>query len=95
MCKSSCSLSTVLLGSVTSDMSKLILALIFLLICEAAKEKEEEKEQKEEQKEEQNEEEEEEEGWPRPKVVKALLVHLENIERNCSLTMRRERYPVK
>ena len=93
MCKSSCSLSTVLLGSVTSDMSKLILALIFLLICEAAKEQEVEEEQKEEQKE--VEEEEEEEGWPRPKVVKALLVHLENIERNCSLTMRRERYPVK
>ena len=93
MCKSSCSLSTVLLGSVTSDMSKLILAFIFLLICEAAKEKEE-KEQEEKEKEEE-EVEEEEEGWPRPKVVKALLVHLENIERNCSLTMRRERYPVK
>ena len=93
MCKSSCSLSTVLLGSVTSDMSKLLLALIFLLICEAAKEKEE-KEQEEKEKEEE-EVEEEEEGWPRPKVVKALLVHLENIERNCSLTMRRERYPVK
>ena len=90
MCKSSCSLSTVLLGSVTSDMSKLLLALIFLLICEAAKEQEVEKEQEEEE-----EVEEEEEGWPRPKVVKALLVHLENIERNCSLTMRRERYPVK
>ena len=41
------------------------------------------------------EEEEEDEGWPRLSVVKALLVHVHNTERNCSLTMLNQKYPVK
>ena len=39
-------------------------------------------------------EEEEDEGWSRPAVVKALLVHIENIALNCSLTMIDSKYPV-
>ena len=38
--------------------------------------------------------EDEDEGWPRPAVVKALLVHIENIALNCSLTMIDSKYPV-
>ena len=40
------------------------------------------------------EEQEEDEGWTRPAVVKALLVHIENIALNCSLTMIDSKYPV-
>ena len=40
------------------------------------------------------EEHEEDEGWTRPAVVKALLVHIENIALNCSLTMIDSKYPV-
>ena len=40
------------------------------------------------------EEEEETEGWTRPTVVKALLLHIENVALNCSLTMINSRYPV-
>ena len=39
-------------------------------------------------------EEEEDEGWPRPLVVKALLLHIENIAHNCSLAMIDSKYPV-
>ena len=38
--------------------------------------------------------EEEDEGWTRPAVVKALLVHIENVALNCSLTMINSQYPV-
>ena len=38
--------------------------------------------------------EEEDEGWRRPAVVKALLVHIENVALNCSLTMIDSKYPV-
>ena len=38
---------------------------------------------------------EEDEGWTKPTVVKALLVHIENVALNCSLTMIDSRYPVK
>ena len=37
---------------------------------------------------------EEEEGWTRPAVVKALLVHIENVGLNCSLTMLDSQYPL-
>ena len=40
------------------------------------------------------EEEEEDEGWTKPAVVKALLVHIENVALNCSLTMIDSKYPV-
>ena len=40
------------------------------------------------------EEEEEDEGWTRPAIVKALLVHIENVALNCSLTMIDSKYPV-
>ena len=40
-------------------------------------------------------EEEEDEGWPRPAVAKALLIHIHNIERNCSLALSDQKYPVK
>ena len=40
------------------------------------------------------EEKEKDEGWIRPVVVKALLVHIENVALNCSLTMIPSRYPV-
>ena len=40
------------------------------------------------------EEEEEDEGWTKPVVVKALLVHIENVALNCSLTMIDSKYPV-
>ena len=36
----------------------------------------------------------EDEGWTRPVVVKALLLHIENVALNCSLTMLPHRYPV-
>ena len=36
----------------------------------------------------------EDEGWTRPAVVKALLVHIENVALNCSLTMIDSKYPV-
>ena len=39
------------------------------------------------------EEEGEDEGWTRPAIVKALLVHIENVALNCSLTMIDSRYP--
>ena len=42
----------------------------------------------------QEEEEEEDEGWTRPAIVKALLVHIENVALNCSLTMIDSKYPV-
>ena len=41
------------------------------------------------------EEEEEDEGWPRPTVVKALLIHIHNVERNCSLTLTDQKYPLQ
>ena len=41
------------------------------------------------------EEEEDDEGWPRPAVVKALLVHIHNVEKNCSLTLLDKKYPVQ
>ena len=40
------------------------------------------------------EEEMEDEGWTKPAVVKALLVHIENVALNCSLTMIDSKYPV-
>ena len=39
--------------------------------------------------------EEEDEGWTKPTVVKALLLHIENVALNCSLTMIDSKYPVK
>ena len=43
--------------------------------------------------EEEEEEEEEDEGWTTPTVVKGLLIHIQNVALNCSLTMFEERYP--
>ena len=39
--------------------------------------------------------EEEDEGWTRPTIEKALLLHIENVALNCSLTMIDSKYPVK
>ena len=55
------------------------LALALLLLCVGGVERQQE----------------EDEGWPRQRVVKALLVHIQNTERNCSLTMTDQKYPVK
>ena len=50
--------------------------------------------QEEELEEEDDEEDEEEdEGWRRPTVVRGLLIHIQNVARNCSLTMLDQRYP--
>ena len=43
---------------------------------------------------EEEEEKDDDEGWTKPAVVKALLVHIENVALNCSLTMIDSKYPV-